>query len=92
MVQQELGLLAFLDLGGTEVRRSNGGPVDLVKVVETRAELGVVGSSVRKRECPTTVIGIRPGDDPTKICLKMHNWSLPASVGELELVLKYTQP
>src|SRR5437016_1722761 len=52
MMQQELGLLAFLDVRGAEVGHGHRRPVHFIELIEAGAVLRVERASIRQRECP----------------------------------------
>ena len=63
LMQQKLRLLVLLHLGRPEVRCCDRIPVELIQLIQPRAERGVVGSRIGKRERPARAVRRRPRDD-----------------------------
>ena len=72
LVNQELGLLRFLDICLAEVRRFDGLPVQLFQFLQARSKLSVVGAGVREGESPTAAI---PRGPPN--CGLRKKWPTP---------------
>ena len=69
LVDEELRLLAVLDLTIPEVRRSDGCPVDLVQLSQAAPKLRVLGAGIGQRECPLATVRLRPRNRPVQVRL-----------------------
>ena len=87
MVHEELCLLPFFDVGGTEVGGSHRSPIDVAKVVEAVSELGIRSASVAERKGPGPLLRGRPRDDGTEVSDEVNDRSLTTLIVQVSVVL-----
>lgn len=80
-MDEELGLLSFLNISIPEIGIGYCGPIQLVKMCQATLEPGIIGASVRSAESPRAVGVLSPVNHGIKVSFKMNDLTLAISEG-----------